>query len=98
MIRRRTLVFFAWFSLFGAAIALLHVFLLLSTSPSFTGAAIGPGSAPLVGAFAFLLLLIAFIFFMVAARRVISRPVFRRIALHNVHRTSPLLSDNDIFK
>lgn len=97
MIRRRILLFFAWFSLFGASLALIHMFLLLSLSSSITGAAIGSGSAPFLGVFAFLLLFIAFLFFMIAMRRVLSRPVLRRIAFLDLHHL-PFQFHNDIFK
>lgn len=99
MIHKRVLTFFAAFSLFGALIALIHLFLLLSLSfgAPLTGYSIlDEPSPPLLGAVAFLLLVLAFLFLILATKRFIPTTTLRRIALTNVVRSPQ--PPSDIFK
>lgn len=88
MIPQRVLRFYAVFFLFVAVIGLLHVFLVFSSSYAspLTGyAVLSESSAPALGLFSVLLVIIALIFLKLATRRFMPRVVARRIILEDIY-------------
>ncbi len=81
MMRRRTLLFFGWFALFGALIAGIHLFLIYSA-----GLFKLSELSVIFTLFYFLCLVVfAFVLFRFSCVRHIPRSVRRHIPLKNVH-------------
>ncbi|MEK6858741.1 MAG: hypothetical protein AABX53_02400 [Nanoarchaeota archaeon] len=88
MIPQRVLRFYALFFLFAAVIGLLHAFLSFSfsyTSPLTGYAILSESSAPMLGLFSVVLVIIALIFLKFATRRFMPRVVARRIVLEDLY-------------
>ncbi len=86
MIPQRVLKFYAFFFLFVAVIGLLHAFLAFSYRGPLTGyAVLSESSAPTLGLFSVLLVIIALVFLKFAARRFMPRVVARQIVLEDLY-------------
>ena len=88
MIPQRVLKFYAFFFLFVAVIGLLHAFLAFSfsyASPLTGYAVLSESSAPTLGLFSVLLVIIALVFLKFAARRFMPRVVARQIVLEDLY-------------
>lgn len=88
MIPQRVLRFYAFFFLFVAVIGLMHAFLASSlpySSPLTGYVVFSEPSAPVLGLFSVLLVIIALIFLKLATRRFMPRVVARRIILEDLY-------------